>query len=92
MESRISIAIDFDNSNRPVIKIIQKKSEDVRDSLLSNFINFLDHTSRSRWMRLEYVHEQDGNVTWQIVPIATTELPEEVKLMQAVLTEIQPVN
>lgn len=85
MESRIQISIDFDNKNRPVIKILQKDSDDVRDSLVQNFINHLDHTSVSRWVRLEYKGEVSGAHSWQLVPITSQELPAEVELMQRMI-------
>lgn len=86
MESRINIAVDFNNSNRPVIRIIQKNSDDVRDSLVHNFINHLDHTSISRWVRLEYMGDHQGTHSWQLVPITSEELPSEVELMQALIS------
>lgn len=85
MESRIQISIDFENKNRPVIKILQKSSDDVRDSLVNNFINHLDHTSISRWVRLEYTGEQSGSHSWQLVPITSEELPYEAELMQTMI-------
>lgn len=86
MDSKIQIAIDFNASNRPVISIFQKSSEDVRDKLVNNFINQLDHTSLSRWVRLEFVGEINGGNQWLLVPIATDELKKEIELMQAMLS------
>jgi len=86
MESKIQITLDFNANNRSVISIFQKSSPDVRDKLVANFINQLDHASISRWVRLEYLCEMDGGHSWQLVPITSEELPEEVKLMQAMLT------
>jgi len=85
MESKISISVDFQNSNRPVIRIFQKQSDDVRDSLVNNFINHLDHTSISRWVRLEYLGEKSGGHSWQLVPITTNELKQEAELIDAML-------
>lgn len=86
MESKIQITLDFNANNRPVINIFQKQSGDVRDKLVHNFINQLDHTSISRWIRLEYLCEIDGGQSWQLVPITSGELPAEVELMQAMLS------
>lgn len=86
MDSKIQITLDFNANNRPVISIFQKSSEDVRDKLVHNFINQLDHTSLSRWIRLEFVGEINGGNSWQLVPITTDELREEIKLMQAMLS------
>jgi hypothetical protein len=92
MESRIQISVDFENKNRPVIKILQKESDDVRDSLVHNFINHLDHTSISRWVRLEYMGEFSGSHSWQLVPITSEELPAEVELMQAMIRTKEAVD
>lgn len=86
MESRINIAIDFNNGNLPVIQILQKSSEDVRDSIVSNFLQHLDHGSISRWLKIDYIGEQLDGHKWQISPIPSdvAELEKEAKLMQAV--------
>lgn len=91
MNSKITIEVDFSNNNTPVIRILHRKSDDVRDSLVSNFIQHLDHTSISRWLRFEYRGErQDGHV-WDIVPISSSlsQLEEEAKLMMTMVESLR---
>lgn len=96
MLSRITIDMDFDNNNLPVIKIIQEDSEDVRDKLLSSFLQSLAHSSR--WIKIEYQGEfpQDQHLkpykkVWQLTPIKPNEITEEIKLMNAVITATEIV-
>lgn len=90
MKSRITIEVDFDNANTPVIKIVHQKSEDVRDSLIGNFLQHLDHGSISRWMKIEYKGETDSGNVWNIVPIKSdlALLEQEGRLMNAVVTTL----
>lgn len=92
MNSKITIQVDQENDNIPVIKIIHRKSEDVRDCLVSNFVQRLDHTSISRWLKIEYKGEYmpDGHV-WQLVPIDSSiqALKEEIRLMQSMITALE---
>lgn len=89
MKSRITIEIDFENGNQPVIQILQRNSEDVRDKLLSSFLQSLQHTSR--WVRINYKGStQDWGAeadvrTWCLSSITPQQLEEEIKLMQATL-------
>lgn len=98
MKSRISIEIDFDNNNLPVIQIISTDSDDVRDKLLKSFLQSLQHTSR--WCRIEYKGDfgsasmtpnslVDYNQRWYIIPITPKELEDEIKLMEATKKEYQ---
>jgi hypothetical protein len=41
MNSRITIEIDFDNKNEPILKIHYKQSDDVRDKLLKSLLEKL---------------------------------------------------
>lgn len=92
MRSRISIVVDFDNNNTPVIQIVQKSSDDVRDSLVHNFVEGVGHSSLSRWLRAEYKGERftdgikDGHV-WNLVPIESSlpALREEMRLIQSMI-------
>lgn len=87
MLSRITIEINFDEGNLPIIQVINQQSDDVRDKLLTNFLQSVGHTSR--WCRLLYM----GNISglehfptnkWHIVPITPKDLKEEIDLMQMV--------
>ncbi len=88
MQSRITIEVDFENGNRPVIQILSAASDDVRDNLVSSFLQSLQHTSR--WATFEYKgpyerSSADGvKQRWFIKPIAPMEeLDNEMNLMRA---------
>jgi hypothetical protein len=92
MNSRISVEVDFENNNLPVIQILRKDSPDVRDKLVSAFLQSLQHTSR--WCKITYVGGTDHNNNevgdqWKISPITPLELMEEMKLMEAVINPQQ---
>lgn len=92
MESKISIEIAYDLGNLPVIQVLHKTSDDVRDGLVGNFIQHLDHTSISRWLRMEYKYKRsDGALIWNIVPISSSlsELEKEAKLMMAMVDSLK---
>lgn len=55
MKSRITIEVDFDNRNEPVIQIISRKSDDVRDNLIQAFYQKLG--GGSSWCKI--VFKQD---------------------------------
>lgn len=84
MNSRISIEVNFENKNLPVIQVITRASDDVRDQLLRSFIQSLQHTSR--WCTIKYIGEanEDGQ-RWYISPVLVDEIPQEISLMKAVL-------
>jgi len=94
MKSKITIEVDFDNNNLPIIQVIQRESDDVRDRLLSQFTQNLNHISR--WARLIYVGEQwndqQAGQVWKIEPIIPSEIRVEMNLMKAVLTAGEPVG
>lgn len=52
MKSRITIEVDFDNGNSPVIQILKQKSDDVRDGLISHFTQQLGGSS---WCQIQWV-------------------------------------
>lgn len=98
MKSRITIEVDFDNGNLPIIKVIQQQSSDVRDSLVQSFLQSLQHTSR--WCRIEYKGEhpvsseggkEDASYrhVYYITPIVPSDLQTEIDLMKAVLPPVK---
>jgi hypothetical protein len=92
MESKITIEIDFSNGNVPVIQVLHKTSDDVRDNIVGNFIQRLDHTSISRWLKMEYKYKRsDGALIWSVVPISSSieELEKEAKLMMAMVDSLK---
>lgn len=104
MKSRITIEVDFDNGNMPVIQILSRNSDDVRDNLLKSFLQSLQHTSR--WGVIHYAGSYgelsgvtDGVPTvagevhrWVIKPITPQQIPEEIKLMQATYRDFYPTK
>lgn len=54
MKSRITIEVDFENGNEPVIQIISRNSDDVRDSLIKSFYQKLGSSS---WCRIQFVQD-----------------------------------
>jgi hypothetical protein len=87
MLSRITIEVDFDKNNLPIIQILQSSSDDVRDKLVAAFCQSLQHTST--WCKIQFTGGTDIVNRWQITPITPQELPEEIKLMEAVLSHRQ---
>ncbi len=94
MKSRITIEVDFQNGNLPVIQVLSRPSSDVRDGLIKQFLQSLAHTSR--WATITYAGtinpDEDGSNydRWVITPITPNQIPQEIKLMQA--TEIHTSN
>ena len=93
MKSRITIEVNFEEGNLPVIQILNTHSDDVRDKLISSFLQSLQHTSR--WCKIIYMGDEshfhpnfnDGLAIhrWHIVPITPSQIPEEMKLMDATI-------
>lgn len=57
MKSRITVEIDYDNNNQPVIQIISRNSDDVRDGLIKAFYQKLGGSS---WCKIRFVHDEGG--------------------------------
>jgi hypothetical protein len=85
MKSRITIEVDFEDNNAPIIKILQKKSEDIRDQLLQQFLERLEHRSPICrilcWSSVETEGER-GEI-WKIRPITPNEFP-------SIINDIKP--
>lgn len=77
MKSRISIEVDFNNNNQAVLKILHQNSDDVRDKLLSSFLEKFG--GDSSWCRISWLHHiPDETQTVFISPISISELPQEI--------------
>ena len=91
MKSRITIEVNFDENNLPVIQVLSQYSDDVRDKLIQSFLQSLQHTSR--WCKIIYIGNrsplrppddlQDAIHCWHIVPITPKDIQGEMELMQA---------
>lgn len=83
MKSRITIEIDYSNGNEPVIQILRRKSDDVRDGLIASFIQALGHSSV--WCRIECVgnhypnhhFDEQAEQRWFIRPIKPEGMQKE---------------
>lgn len=91
MKSRITIEVDFNGNNLPVIQVLSQSSDDVRDKLIQSFLQSLQHTSR--WCRIDYKSSQEAQSQdihrWFICPVTPAELEQEIKLMQACIKDLE---
>lgn len=85
MRSRITIELDFDNGNQPVIQILQTSSDDVRDKLLSHFCQ---QFAGSSWCNIKWVAQTPDNPNENtffnrihITPIKESEFKEQAAVM-----------
>jgi len=84
MKSRITIEVDFDNGNQPVIQILSRVSDDVRDNLIKSFYQKLGGSS---WCKIIFMPENfttDFDFSGKkilITPIPDSELKTEAEIM-----------
>lgn len=80
MKSRITIEVDFENGNQPVIQILKENSDDVRDRLVSNFTQQFGGSS---WCKIKWVTPEthDGSQAIFISPIRPEEFKEQSEMM-----------
>lgn len=86
MKSRITIEVDFARNNQPVIKVLKRNSDDVRDNLLKSFFEQLG--GQSNWCRVDIDHYNDDPLDaerrfdcWHITPVKSENLKEQSGLM-----------
>lgn len=79
MKSRITIEVDFENGNQPVIQIVQRFSDDVRDKLISEFLHSLG--GQSSWCKLDHIAGQPDHNLIRITPLRPEQLQEHSRLM-----------
>lgn len=84
IQSTLKMQMDFDRKV-PVIEIVHRPSDETVDHLLSAYLQSQGHTSR--WLRIEYQGEFKGGYMYRVYAITPSELPEETKLMDAVIQE-----
>jgi hypothetical protein len=87
MKSRITIDVDFENGNTPVLLMTARHSEDVRDSLVRSFYQAFG--GESCWAKIEfdYPHGKKHNdpdflCDVKITPIRPAGLKGELELMR----------
>ena len=81
MKSRITIEVDFENGNQPVIQIMKAStSDDVRDKLLSNFTEQLGGSS---WCQIRWDEDQPATDFQRIFisPIKPEQMKEHAEVM-----------
>jgi len=85
MKSRITIEVDFENSNQPIIQILQTNSDDVRDKLLSAFCQQFGGSS---WCQIKWVSQMPDNSNENtffnrihITPISEKQFKEQAEIM-----------
>lgn len=54
MKSRISIEVDYDNGREPVIQILSRDSDDLRDGLIKSFLQSFG--AESNRCSIEWLH------------------------------------
>lgn len=85
MQSKITIEVDFENGNEPIIQIIYRSSDDVRDKLIKSFLERLQHTSS--WAKIFCDHTSLYDDTnnkfqrWRISAMPISDLEKEAKIM-----------
>lgn len=90
MRSKLSIEVDFENGNRPVIQVLYKSSDDVRDNLVKAFLQELGGSSNWCFIKrtVDYIPigstEYDSAFTKHIISIVR---PEELKEHQTKMIE-----
>jgi len=79
MKSRITIEVDFENGNEPVIQILQcPDSNDVRDRLLTHFCQQFGGSS---WCKIQWKEGLPESNRIHISPIKPEQLKEESTIM-----------
>ena len=80
MKSRITIEVDFENNNVPVIQILQSYSDDVRDKLIKSFTECVGGSS---WCRIEWkpVPYNGHPRIIHIIPIPPNAIKEQAGIM-----------
>lgn len=87
IKSRISIEVDFENNNQPVIQILSQHSDDTRDALISHFLE--GRKFQSRWATIEYKGEKlGGGSIFHLSIVPPEKLEGEMKLMDATLMQM----
>lgn len=86
MQSKITIEIDFENGNEPVIQIVSRNTDDIRDKLIRFFFERLG--GESSWCKI-YCQQAIGHdepeerrfQRWKISPIQATDFLKEGSAM-----------
>lgn len=74
MKSRITIEVDFEHGNKPIIQILHHNSEDVRDNLIKSFLQSFHNSGlcQIQWQ----LHEVDGLQKVFLRPLSGFNMPD----------------
>lgn len=83
MKSRITVEVDFDNNNSPILQILlNKNSDDLRDKMLAHFT---EQVGGSSWLQIKWAEQQGGlpDDAQRIVirPIKADQFKEQAEIM-----------
>lgn len=80
MKSRITIEMDFSNAS-PYFRVLHdRKSDDVRDKLITQFTHLFEHTSS--WCRVKFDGTGlNGTPLFEIHPITPSQLKQELQII-----------
>ncbi len=85
MKSRITIEVDFNNHNKPIIQVMSRYSDDIRDNLIQAFYQSLQGSS---WCKIRFEQHYDNPLNPDenfkrilITPIPEDELQGEAHIM-----------
>jgi hypothetical protein len=84
MRSKITIDVDFENGNIPVIQVLSKDSDDIRDRLIQSFYQTLRGSS---WCKIEFrqdIIDDDPERAFKrifITPLPESDLKKEAEIM-----------
>lgn len=85
MKSRITIEVDFDNANEPVLQIISRDSDDVRDNLIRAFYQKLGSSSWCKIIFTQHYNDvsnpENDFKRITITPITEKKLKDEADIM-----------
>lgn len=90
MQSKLTIEVDFDKNNQPVIQIIHRQSDDVRDKLVTSFLQSFGHSSN--WASVEWVqnHIVDNKTLFQRILIRPIPQLQFAEVAQEMSSRILP--
>ncbi len=91
MKSRITIEVDFENGNQPVLQVLQMFSDDVRDKLISSFSQQFGGSS---WCQIKWVNSNQGKSdedTFNIIHITPIK-PQDLKSQSEIMLKQYELN
>jgi hypothetical protein len=84
MQSKITIEVDFENGNEPVIQIVSRNTDDIRDKLIKSFLQSLGGNSWCKiYCEAASTHDEPDRQfqRWKISAIKPSGLKTEAETM-----------